>query len=432
MQPGNYYLGYIVNRNHEILEGGDTIAAEGWYQEMIILPDPSNRDRFYLFHAGITTSYPGLYYTIIDLSYNGGLGKVVQKNIQLHNFPVSDGLAAVKHGNGRDWWIFFRRWDYSNTVYYEYLLTPTGLSGPYVQNIGSTIKSGTTRIKFTKDGKRMIAVDPGNMIEVYDIDRCTGVLSNANIIHPHDSVPPYTNYWSHAVSENGRYLYITSIYNGSNHDTSYLFQFDLQASNVLNSIDTLQTFVRPVVAGLLQRGPDDKIYLSCSMEFNDCEFFYLYCDTSYYPENMNIGVINQPNNAGAACDFQPFSFYLGGHRTYVGLPNNPDYELGADTTSLCDTLVNVVNPLQQQNTPAELHVFYHGGWEKIFLNAYPVQGKKYTLRLLDINGKIIYQENGATDAPYFSKSLSTHSLPRGIYLVVFETEKEKLVGRFLN
>jgi len=146
---------------------------------------------------------------------------------------------------------------------------------------------------------------------------------------------------------------------------------------------------------------------------------------------MNLSVINQPNNLGAACDFQPFSFYLGGHRTYVGLPNNPDYELGPDTLSLCDTLTSRIPVIAGQQVSTGLHVFYHSSWEKVFINAFPVEGKKYDLKLLDISGRLVYSEEGATDIPYFSKSLDTHLLRRGIYIVVVETERERLVGRFV-
>ncbi|MBL0341878.1 MAG: hypothetical protein IPP71_13625 [Bacteroidetes bacterium] len=59
----------------------------------------------------------------------------------------------------------------------------------------------------------------------------------------------------------------------------------------------------------------------------DYNFPYPYPDI-YNMYNMNLSVINQPDSLGATCDFQPYSFYLGGKRTYVGLPNNPDYELG--------------------------------------------------------------------------------------------------------
>ena len=61
--------------------------------------------------------------------------------------------------------------------------------------------------------------------------------------------------------------------------------------------------------------------------------------------NQNLGVVNFPDSLGLACDFQPFSFYLGGKRTYWGLPNNPEYDLGPVVGSACDTLTNKVNEI---------------------------------------------------------------------------------------
>jgi hypothetical protein len=40
---------------------------------------------------------------------NGGLGAVTQKNVQLQSFQQVDCINAVKHGNGRDWWVIFRK-----------------------------------------------------------------------------------------------------------------------------------------------------------------------------------------------------------------------------------------------------------------------------------------------------------------------------------
>lgn len=431
---GTYYFGYVVNKNHEIMEGGDSLAAATLYQEMIMVPDPGNINRFYLFHAGITTTpIPGFYYSVIDLSYNGGLGKVVQKNVQLHNFPVSDGLAAVKHGNGRDWWIVFKPYDVNGPTdeIYEYLLTDQGLSGPFVKHVGTGTITNLVRLEFSKQGDRLALFDSNYNFQLFFFDRCTGTIGNTVDVNLSPGGPFFAVWWSCVFSPDASKMYTTIIYDGPGDSLSYLVQYDLNASNIFSSADTLYTFHGPVIAGFVQRGPDDKIYLSSLLEFTDCEFFYLYCDTSYYPENMNLGVINQPNNLGAACDFQPFSFYLGGHRTYVGLPNNPDYELGPDTTSLCDTITNRVPILAGQTASPELHVFYHSSWEKVFLNAFPVRGKNYDLKLLDISGRLVYSEQGATDLPYFSKTLDTHLLKKGIYVVVVETERERMVGRFL-
>lgn len=70
---------------------------------------------------------------------------------------------------------------------------------------------------------------------------------------------------------------------------------------------------------------------------------------AHYLGNENLGVINLPDSPGLACNFQPWSFYLGGKRTYWGLPNNPDYELGPVTGSICDTLTGI-NYIEQKRT----------------------------------------------------------------------------------
>jgi hypothetical protein len=229
-------------------------------------------------------------------------------------------------------------------------------------------------------------------------------------------------------------LYVTSIYNGTAFDTSYIYQFDLTSSNILASRQTIYTLLRPSVAGLLQLGPDEKIYLSCSMEFSDCGFSWLYCDTSFYPENMNLCVINQPENLGTACDFQPFSFYLGGHRSYVGLPNNPNYEMQALGGSLCDTLglPNSIGNVQTALSKSELHVWYNSEWQTAFINANHLQGKHYSMQVFDMPGKVVYSEEGKLSSEFYTNNLNCAAFASGIYTVSLQTEKEKLVQRFVK
>ncbi|MBK7683629.1 MAG: hypothetical protein IPJ26_14690 [Bacteroidetes bacterium] len=102
---------------------------------MVIVPDPGNVNRFYIFCPGVADH--GLYYSIIDLSFNGGLGKVVQKNVQLRNDTICDGITAVRHGNGRDWWVVVRSWKNVPTKdITAYLVSPSGVVGNPTQFIG--------------------------------------------------------------------------------------------------------------------------------------------------------------------------------------------------------------------------------------------------------------------------------------------------------
>lgn len=432
LQPGTHFLGIILNKNHEIMEGGDSLVGSTWYREMIILPNPGNTQQFYVFIAGITpTTNPGLYYCLVDLSYNGGLGRVIQKNVQLQTFPVCDGLAAVKHGNGRDWWLLFRTWNSSipNNDYYSYLLTPQGISGPFTQSIGLLSSSGFLRLDFSKSGKILSVIDADQNMVLFDFDRCTGQLFNPTPIH---SATAGGLFWSSTFSPDESKLYMTEIYTGPSNSISCLYQFDLNyPGGIFNSMDTLAIFQLPIVAGFLQRGPDDKIYLSSSMELQDCDFFYLYCDTSYYPENMNIGVIHNPNELGAASDFLPFSFYLGGHRAYYGLPNNPQYELGADSLSLCDTIQTDVSEPVNNNHPTMLSVYYSSYWKTAFINASGLQAKEIQLCITDAVGKIIYKENAVSRDGFYTQDFALPNLTPGIYYAVLFSNEGRMSAKFI-
>ncbi|MBK7965933.1 MAG: hypothetical protein IPK10_12055 [Bacteroidetes bacterium] len=110
------------------------------------------------------------------------------------------------------------------------------------------------------------------------------------------------------------------------------------------------------------------------------------------PSTHNLSVINQPDSLGAACAFQPFSFYLGGARTYYGLPNNPDYELGAWVGSSCDTLSVGLSPNPSpEERGAWMQAWFNPEWNMIHVNASKLKGKSGVLRLFDVEGRVVYE-----------------------------------------
>ncbi|MBK8414467.1 MAG: T9SS type A sorting domain-containing protein [Bacteroidetes bacterium] len=235
---------------------------------------------------------------------------------------------------------------------------------------------------------------------------------------------PYPSYWSSEFSPSGRYLYVS----GST-TPSTLWQFDTWAPNIAASKTLIwQTNFPPYTAGALKRGPDNKIYMSCAWSDSSGNFNYPYDSTMYYTENMNLSVINSPDSAGLACDFQPWSFYLGGKRTYWGLPNNPDYDLPALAGSPCDTLVGINDGPQAIGC---LNVFYHTAWEKAFINASNLKGKTGKLLVYDMQGKVVHSEPLKIQNGYYTRDLSMIGRADGVYLVVIETEQERLVKKVL-
>ncbi len=76
-------------------------------------------------------------------------------------------------------------------------------------------------------------------------------------------------------------------------------------------------------------------------------------------------------------------------------------------------------------------MYYAPDWEKAFINADKLKGKQYRLRMVDVLGKEVYSESGAVNSQYFTRDLNCASFTKGMYIVVFETEKEKLTKKFV-
>ncbi len=435
---GLAWMGAIYNKNHQLMLHADTLIARTWFNEVVIIPFPNNDSMYYVFFAGVTSIY-GLYYCVVNMKGDGGLGEVVSKNNQLQPFAQVDCLNAIKHGNGRDWWLFFRRYDPNglppNNEFHSYLISPAGITNYTIQNVGSMQTTGGGKITFSKKGDILVYSDWRWLIEKYDFDRCTGVISNPLNIQQENTVNYTRAYESNELSLDGKVLYVSSFVKN---DSTYLLQYNLDATNIALSRDTIWTQAFPINAsGALKRGPDNKIYFACAyVTFTNGG--YPYEDSLYNMYNMNLSVINSPDSLGAACNFTPYSFYLGGKRTYWGLPNNPDYDLGPLVGSPCDTLSVNLTPGPSPVGEGSLFLTYISAWEKLFINASGLRGKQLTATIYDATGK----EKLARGKPpggglgvfggHFTLDVDCTGWPSGLYIVHLQTEKEVLSKKFVK
>ena len=427
----NFNFGYVINKDHEIMFKGDSLIGGWWYQSMAIVPMPNNDSLFYVFTGGVTASSRGIAYSVVDIKYNNGQGKVIQKNVQLTNDSVCDGITAVRHGNGRDWWVLKRSWKASPVNEISvYLVNPSGVTALPTQYIGSlTAYDSFYRMKFNADGNHLYGVAASGLMERLDFDRCTGILSNKLTYSFPGGANMYV--WGFEVSPDESKLYVSNIYQSANQDTGYIIQFNLTALNFLSSADTLGTYLAPDTPGLLEMGPNGKIYVSITWAGPDTCYDYLYCHGTVNTTNSNLSVINYPDSLGATCDYQPFSFYLGGHKAYWGLPNNHNYELDTLHGSPCDTLT-AVGLLDLIPKNKELKLYYDKGWQTVFVNAEELQGRNATLEFYNINGQLMERISSETDGSYFSNSSLFSSQADGVYIVRLRTEKEVLTGKFVK
>ena len=242
---------YIANRLDEKIKNSDSLNAgyylyvsnpsmqnNGYriYQGTIIVAS-SLADKYYLLHSFCDTlpnwriSCKKLLCTTIDLTREGGHGEVLSKNQPIINDILGWELAATKHANGRDWWLLMQ--ERNTNCYYRVLVNDSGVHALPDRtcggmNINEDMLGGAC---FSPDGSKYIYLSVFGGANVFDFDRCSGMLSNPVYIPiPVLGDSGWITYGV-AISPNNRFLYVGA--------RKYVFQYDLLSTDVIASVDTV-------------------------------------------------------------------------------------------------------------------------------------------------------------------------------------------------
>lgn len=339
------------------------------YQANFIIPKPGSSTNYYLFHNTIdslSTVYSDkFYYSEIDISLNGGVGEVIQKNVILYNQPYNPGkIHGVKHGNGRDWWVYIHGID--NNDFLRFLVTPYGIDGPYTQAIGIARPIDNGIVNISPNGAQLAYYWGQTDLDIFDIDRCSGLLSN----HVHVPIMDTDVQGGVAFSPSGRYLYVTSVFDA--------YQFDLDAVDIAMSQVVVAQWdstysPSPPFATIFENAllaPDGKIYVSTGNSTD------------------KLHVINYPDSAGVSCDFDQNGITL---PTYWlnSLPNHPNFFLGELTGSPCDSIpTNIVSAV----TEDLLFTIHPNPSSGAFQLSYSAQSVAGTIEVYDVNSRLILQQ----------------------------------------
>lgn len=282
---------------------------------IMAIPLPGDTSNYVLLHfwADFSTLNKRLQYSKIDITQSNGLGAVTQKNEIAFQDTFTNHLTAVRHGNGRDWWIAAHKGRSNRSLLF--LLDPDGIHAPIAQHIGPVWgpRDWSGQSVFSPDGSKYARANPDHGLNLFDFDRCTGALSNPVVVSLAADSASATGV---AFSPNSRYLYLST--------GLKLFQFDMQAPNIPASkqlIGVYDGFAAPFATTFYQMrlAPNGKIYMSTTNG------------------NRYLHTIHQPDMPGAACNFVQHDLETPSH-FYWALPNFPYFRLYDEQGSPCDTL----------------------------------------------------------------------------------------------
>ena len=383
----------------------------------LILNSPENPDTlFFLLTMDSTLSF-----TKIDRRLNDGKGGIDDSaiNVLLGDtaIPMDTKLTSTRHANGRDWWIFMRSHCTAEVQFFlRWLLKPEGFEGPdYIELTDWVEEEGWQfgNMFFSQDGKQLIVLERDGF-EVYDFDRCSGELEQVAIIQ--ESF--VDNFHYAALNGNGTRLYISyaNYETGSIDANTGILQYNLE---LLPDPDAVLSSAQVVF---------EENYSLCGVKalkyepITDNIYFTIVTKDSVYSHNLYLHAITAPDNLGLTCN--PVEGYLqiasgpGGMRTLEGLPNMPNYALGALEGSPCDTLNETNSVAEATSLPF-----------KAYPN--PVQDYLYIDNPLQTTCQaVVYNAMGQEVASLLvqpgGQTLNTSAWSTGVYQLIIQQESDNI------
>ena len=293
----------VWNANHvPMLNGTGLWGGNSATQSSLCVRKPGSASLHYVFQVG-NANNADLYYSIIDMSLDGGLGGVTaDKNILLET-SITEKIAGCPHQNGIDRWIVVHRWN--SDEFNAYLLTSAGLDTvPVVSAVGA-IHTGSMlhtagQMKISPNGDKLaLTTYYMNRTQLFDFDNSTGLVS-API-----GLPETEREYGIGFSPDGTKLYTATVL----YDTLFarILQYDITSNDsMLIAASEYMVYQDTQNFGSLEIGLDGKLYAARYM-------------TNY------LGVINAPNEAGALCDYVHNGYWLHDSICWLGLPNQLAY-----------------------------------------------------------------------------------------------------------
>jgi hypothetical protein len=151
----------------------------------IIIPYPGKANKYVIISSMKGNSATsGLFYSVLDMNLDDGLGDIVQKGIRLGGYAgyAYGAITAIRHANGRDYWVVAPTHPMQGTgaLLNAWLVTPDGVSStPEVTLTFDIAMSGVfNQVKFSPDGRYFGWATGADNFMYGEFNSATGVFSH--------------------------------------------------------------------------------------------------------------------------------------------------------------------------------------------------------------------------------------------------------------
>ena len=307
---------------HDIMPGGHNIFGDvSATQAAIAIPYPKHTNQYFLLtldkidYDENLGSYvhEGIRYSIIDMNDNNGKGSVISSNNMV--IPHASEKISVIKGDGDFYWIItYANINPNNSLLNNaiiaFKLDENGLSNinsqsTIINSISLSTYDGRGYLKFSSDGSQVAIANTGTkQLAIFNFNNSTGKITLKRNL----STSLYVDEFPYGIefSPSGELLYVTT-YNDvdvNTPGTAKLIQYD-----IINNYTKTTIHSYTGSRGALQLAIDGKIYRALSNSYN-----------GYNAGSSYLGVIENPDNSGSACNYTHHAIYLGSGKSRQGLP----------------------------------------------------------------------------------------------------------------
>ncbi len=283
-----YSNGNVVwNRDHQPMPSGEGLHGGTVLQGVVALPYPG-RDSLYLLvtlNVNSDRPNPGLWYSVVDMRLDGGRGAVTVKNQFLRN-PNANQLTAVRHANGRDFWVLTVQGGTGDFLAFP--VTSAGISNSPVVTILPLVGAVDSKMRASPDNRKVamnaISLGQANANVLLWFDNTTGQVTRSYEF-------PRLSGGTFDFSPDSRKVY-WRVFEG-------LFQYQLDAPDINASRYLFPGTEKST--GDIRLAPDGRLYTGHNA--------------------TSLDVITNPNAVGAALQYQSNTQPIG-NRINGPLPNN--------------------------------------------------------------------------------------------------------------
>lgn len=295
----------IYNNTGAIMDNGTGLLGDSSSsQSAIIVPKPLDPNIYFVFTVGNQQNGGGgngVAYSIIDMSLNGGLGRVTSKNTFLNGSNnAREKITSVRGTDCNTFWVITS--DSNN--FYSYLIDKDSVQNTAITSTHNYTNNLRGYLKISPDGETLVNAIQDYGTYIFDFDAKTGIITNGGFINS------ISNGYGVEFSRNGKKLYIStgshSQFSGSvRNNPSYasITQFSLESRDIadINTSAELIYETNSGYRGALQLASNGKIYYARSRQ-------------------TFLGVINSPEKEAIDVDFIENGVDLNGRISTEGLP----------------------------------------------------------------------------------------------------------------